>query len=789
MLENLLNLNQADELIDIQLLMRGSWMMLAVLLVAAVLYTAFTYRVVRNIPSKGRKLMILCQLIVLALLIVIVAMPAAKVRYTKNYRPTMLVLVDTSRSMSEQDKRVTPEDLQEALKILNELPLDEEASAQDLRDKMGAAQDQSRLELVKALFDHPDIDLLRRVGDRFDLRFFSFDEGIAPEGGADDAAAWLAAREATGEESRIGSAVKEAVSRYNGLPIAGAMVFSDFGWVKGEDPVHVAGEMERRGVPVYAVPIGLPAPPDAMIAEVIAPEAVFRGDPVTLRARIESRGLAGRDSSMSLKVNGEEQQVAPILFEDGSQFVELKYKPEQDSGTVELTFEVDGTDADTNLKNNIATHRLRIIDEKIKVLYIEGMPRWEFRYLRWVLLRNPHLQTRFLMTEGDPDLAKMSPHFMPGFPSDVRNIFEYDLIILGDVSAKYFKPGQLELLETQIKEHGGSLIMIGGTLHAPASYQGTPVETILPVNIGVGKPRVVSNNVSPQLPTDQAQSSITTLLDDPKSNQSVWDRVRPLGRLPVLSGPKPSANVLLELPAQNAGEPPYPLVSWHPYGKGKAMFVASDRLWRLRLEVGDAHHAKFWGQSIQFLAMSRLLGQNKRISLQTERKRYNPGEPVRVYANVLSETYEPVVKDSHTVVIERPGFEDARQELQLIPDPQTPGLYVGTFPAGEEGQYTVGALAHEAEIAGSVEFFVAFDSLEDRDTSAKPELAQAIAEASGGQVVSPVALPGFVEALPSQEMTRVVSREIELWDTPLLYLPLLLFAGLEWYLRRRESLL
>ena len=789
MLEKLLNLKPGEELVDLQLLMRGSWAMLAVLVVAAILYTVFSYRTVRKVPTKGRKLMVLCQLIVLALLIAIIAMPAAKVRYTKDYRPTMLMLVDTSRSMGVEDKRITEEALQEALRILDEIPLDEELSSQDLRDKMGLTEGQSRLELVRALIAHPEIDLIRRVSDRFDLRFFSFDSQIAPEGGADNAQAWLAGREANGEESRIGSAIKEAVSRYNGQPIAGAMVFSDFGWVNGEDPVHVASGMERRGVPVYTIPIGLPAPPDAMITEVIAPEAVFRGDPVTLRVRVESRGLAARDSSVSLKVNGEEKDSQPIALDDGAQFVEFKLRPEQESGILELEFEVDGTDADSNPMNNTALHRLNIIDEKIKVLYIEGMPRWEFRYLRWVLLRNPHLKTRFLMTEGDPDLAKMSPHFMPGFPSDVRNIFEYDLIILGDVSSKYFKPGQLELLETQIKEHGGSLIMIGGTLQAPSSYQDTPVESILPVNIGVGQPRGVPNNMSPRLPTDQALSPITALIDDPGANQRIWNRVRPLGRLPALRGPKPSANVLLELPSQNAGEPPYPVVSWHPYGKGKSMFVASDRLWRLRLEVGDAHHAKFWGQSIQFLAMSRLLGQNKRVSLQTERKRYNPGEPVRIYANVLSETYEPVVKDAHTVVIERPGFEDARQELVLIPDPRTPGLYFGTIPAGDEGQYTLGPQSHEAEVSSTVDFAVASDSLEDRDTSAKPGLAREIAQASGGRVVTPVELAGFVDALPSQEMSRMVSREIELWDTPLLYLPLVLFAGLEWYLRRRESLL
>jgi len=114
--------------------------------------------------------------------------------------------------------------------------------------------------------------------------------------------------------------------------------------------VHVAAEMRRRGVPVYTIPVGLPAPPDALIAEVIAPEAVFRGDPVTLRVRVESRGLAGSDSTLSLEVNGEEQQVEPIVFEDGAQFVELKFRPEQDSGTIELGLEVDGTAADSNPK-------------------------------------------------------------------------------------------------------------------------------------------------------------------------------------------------------------------------------------------------------------------------------------------------------------------------------------------------------------------------------------------------------------------------------------------------------
>ncbi len=789
MLNRLFNLEDGQRIIDMELLMRGSQALLAVFLIAALGYTIFYYRSVCRIPTKGRKIMGLCHLLALALLIVIVAMPVAKVRYAKTYRPTMLMLVDTSRSMAVEDKRVTAESLAEAAKILGGLPFDKEVAADVIQQQLGKSKGASRLDLVKALFAHPQIDLLRRAGERFDVRFFSFDRGIAPEGGADDAKAWLADRKANGDESRIGTAVREAVSRYTGLPVAGVMVFSDFGWVNGEDPVRVATEMQKRVIPIYPIPIGLPAPPDVMIGEIIAPEAVFQGDPVTLRVRVQSQGLDGRSTTLKLKVDGEETQSEAVVLAEGSQFVEMKIQPKQSSGAIQLDFEIDGTEADSNPKNNTASHRMRIIDEKIKVLYVEGSPRWEFRYLRWVLMRNPHLKTRFLMTQGDPDLPKLSPQYMAGFPKDVRNIFEYDLIIIGDVPSSYFKPGELELLEEQIKEHGGSLIMLAGSQSAPSSYVNTPVARILPVNIGVGKAQAIANNRFPKIPKDEARSSITTLADSPEVNQQIWSKVRPLGRLPILDGPKAGANVLLNLSGDSAGTPDYPIVSWQTYGKGKCMFVASDRLWRLRLEVGDAHHARFWGQSIQFLAMSRLLGQNKRISLQTERTSYNPGEPVRIYANVLSDSYEPVEKESHTVVIERSGGTDSPQQVVLVPDPSTPGVYFGTHVAGQKGDYLLRGRDGETEITGTVEVTVSDDPVEDRDTAAKPEIAHAIAKASGGSVIAPRALSGLIDQIPAPEMSRIVAREMELWDTPLLYLLLVLLLGIEWFLRRRENLL
>jgi hypothetical protein len=187
--------------------------------------------------------------------------------------------------------------------------------------------------------------------------------------------------------------------------------------------------------------------------------------------------------------------------------------------------------------------------------------------------------------------------------------------------------------------------------------------------------------------------------------------------------------------------------------------------------------------------MSRLLGQNKRISLQTERTSYHPGEPIRIYANVLSDTYQPVEKESHTVVIERKGGAESPQKVVLLPDPSTPGLYFGTHVAGQKDDYLLRGGDGETEITGEIGFSVTDDPVEDRDTAAKPEIAAEIAKASGGKVIATRDLGTWIDKIPAPEMSRVVAREMDLWDTPLLYLLLLLFLGIEWSLRRRENLL
>ena len=123
-------------------------------------------------------------------------------------------------------------------------------------------------------------------------------------------------------------------------------------------------------------------------------------------------------------------------------------------------------------------------------------------------------------------------------------------------------------------------------------------------------------------------------------------------------------------------------MAWHRYGTGKSLFGATEELWRRRREVGDRYHARFWGQTIQFLTLSRLLGANKQISIETDRNSYSAGDQIRVFANVLTESFEPVEGDSYEVVLEEKDNPDSATTIEMTKVESTPGLYSGSYLAG-----------------------------------------------------------------------------------------------------------
>ena len=259
--------------------------------------------------------------------------------------------------------------------------------------------------------------------------------------------------------------------------------------------------------------------------------------------------------------------------------------------------------------------------------------------------------------------------------------------------------------------------------------------------------------------------------------------------LPNLAGAKSGATVLLRLPKANDAEADYPLVAWHRYGTGKSLFVATEDLWRMRLEVGDRFHARFWGQTIQFLTLSRLLGANKQISIETDSNSYGAGDQIRVFANVLTESFEPVEGDSYEVVLEEKENPDSATTIEMTAVESTPGLYAGSYLAGKDGNYEIKTQPQDADISNVVEFSVQTVDLEDRETAMQPDVARQAAEISGGRQLSLASLGDFPSTLPEETLiANTVKIERDLWDTPLWFILIAALAGAEWFLRRKDNL-
>ena len=790
MLTKLLGLDEVGPITYFEFLLRHPWpgLVALVLVAAAIAYAAFLYRRERSLPVGRRVLLGVLRAAVLGLVMLLVFEPILGLEMIVKLPRTVLVLLDTSESMGFHDPRQTETELKDAALALGKIPFEEASRAlpEKVISEVGGA---TRLDLAKGLLDNPNLKAFERLGQDFTVRYFGFGDHLEPTTGKGEVVADALRRAAPmAKVTRMGTAVEEAVSRSTGQPIAGVILLTDGASNEGLEPTAVAGLMRERGIPLYPIGLGLPHPLDVRLQGLLVPDTIFAKDRVPVRIQVASTGYAGRAANLTVSLDGKEVATKSVTLSNRPQFEELVFIPEEKAGSANLEVAIAELPGESTNKNNRVAKTVRVIDEKIKVLYVEGRPRWEYRYLRQVLLRDHRLDTQFLLTEGDRDLAASSPQYLTDFPEEAGKAFHFDLVILGDVPASYFSHTQLARMEELVQKAGGSFLMLAGTRYAPLTYMGTPIASLLPVNVRNEGWQSVDDAACPIIPTTGAESAVMTL-DVPKQrNQELWSLVRPLFKIPVLEGAKPGATVLAELARGGRSGEPYPLIAWQRYGSGKSMFIGTDQLWRIRFKQGDKYHARFWGQAVQFLTLSRLLGENKRIQIEADSQDYRAGERVQVTANVLDEAYEPVKVPAYNVYLDRlePAKETTPLRLESVPGIR--GLFQGFVTPEQPGRYVIRAAPGDQAVSSAAEFAVKASSLEDLERAMQEDLLKKMAEVSGGRFFTVRDLPDLVKTIGGDERTTVIRRERELWDLPIVFGLVLALLTVEWLLRRRYDL-
>ena len=761
-----------------------------------VLLSLYLYRRPGGMPFGLRAFLALSRIVVLAFVVATLLEPTAIITESHTISRSLPVLLDVSESMSMEDQRKRPEDLVSAAAALGMVSSDDDTDADRMVMQLDAKQRQkiatsSRLDLGKAILSQSGRPVLEAFAESLDLSYHTF--GRSPRLISDDnlvTTEALAGLKAIEQETSIATSL-EAVASSGGVPPAGIVLLSDgIDNASSQRSEAILRDLGARGIPVYAVPIGLSDPDDVSIQNVVIQEVAYSGDKVPVRVQIKSKGYERRTARLAVLLNDRRVSSRIVRFDGGLQFEEVDFRVDvYEKGAVQIDVLIEPFDNEISMANNRISRTIRIVNEKVNVLYVEGNARWEYRYLRAILKRDPRINATFISSNVGPEVARNSPEHIERFPSDREEAFQYDLVILGDVDKSFFTDEELSLLEELIRDRGASLLMLCGPMHSPGSYAGTSVETMLPVRFDSNSDwENIAETVYPVLTPEGRSSLVMTLENEAELNDRVWSRMAPMDQLPPLLSAKPGATVLAVLSDSTSRGQGYPLVAWQRYGTGKCMSIASDRLWRLRYRTGDKYHWRVWSQCIQFMTLSRLMGEHKRIRLETDRSTYPVAGQCRLYAHVMDENFEPVVQSVFETYVSNLEGGKTKQLVSLRPDKSQPGLYEGYFSPPEKGRYRLEANEEDSATSNTTEFQVTEIRKELIETDMNLSYLQRIAELTGGAILEPKKLPELSSLVNDRLVTTELRSERPLWDNGIVAFLLVALLGAEWILRRRYDL-
>jgi len=467
----------------------------------------------------------------------------------------------------------------------------------------------------------------------------------------------------------------------------------------------------------------------------------------------------------------------------------LQFTPDHD-GLAVYRAEVPVAEGETVTENNAREFTVEIQDDRLPVLYAEGSPRLEYRFLRRALFRDPNFRVvgllrlasdRFYVQGADESEKWLTE----GFPRTPEHLFGFQAVILGDVEAAMFTPEQLALLEEFVKTRGGGLLMLGGVnSFGLGGYAGTPVARLLPVRVGAGDAAYSDETLQAQPTAEALAHPVMQLLPDPEQNRRLWSSVPDLIGITPVSGVKPDAALLLA--DRRAGRPVFAVQN---YGAGRvgAFTSGGSWYWQVSMPASDETHERFWKQVIRWL----VLGARDHLTVETDAEIYARLSPVLIRATVLHQDLRPNNDAEVAASVRDPlgNTTDIPLEWTLSEE----GVYECTYTPETEGNYEVSVRVEAAKTDKAVTGFLVSEPVQEfSDAGLKREALEAAARLTGG------AYFGTDEAAALAQRVRQDVRALQrsgrvggrspIWDMPLLFLLLIGLMVAEWVIRRRNGL-
>jgi len=682
---------------------------------------------------------------VVALVLILLWRPAIVVAELKPQQNIVAVLVDDSRSMAITEDGTTRE--ARAIQALNS-------------------------------------GVLTDLQKKFQTRLYNLDTHVSRIPG-------LAGLAASGPPSatatRIGDSLKQLTEETSDLPIGAVVLLSDGSDNTGGIDRETMAALRQRRIPVHTVGFGREQMDrDVEINDVEVAPRTLAGSRLAATVKFHQRGYSGRKSMLRVRDGAKTVGAREVTFgRDGEIQGETLLFDVGSAGEKAFQFSIDTLPDEENSSNNSMVRLVDVRADKRRILYMEGEPRWEYKFIRRAEDDDPNVQLTSLVRTTENKIYRQGvdnpDELADGFPSSSESLFGYQGLIIGSVEVSYFTPQQQALIKQFVDQRGGGLLFLGGRFAlADGGWSSSSLADLLPVVLPNRKDTFVRDPATAELTPAGADSIICRLVEDPDDNAKRWKQLPYLMNYQDAGTPKPGAVVLVQM---NTGHGRLPLLITENYGRGRTALLATGGTWRWRMSVSleDQSHVIFWRQLLRWLVTDT----PGRVTASVASPILFDEGHVKFSAEVRDKDYLPESDAQVEARISGPGVNS--EVVELTPDSRTAGLYHGEWTADTPGGYQAEVVAKLGDGEGrDIASFERMDGVaENFHTEQNRELLQKLSEETGGRYWRPQDLSKLPSEIGYSEAGITVRETKDLWNMPAVFLLILALLGTEWLLRRK----
>jgi uncharacterized membrane protein len=732
-------------------------LILIFLLAAAFIYFIYLRPRIR-LPRKTTALLIALRAALLTLMIVLLLRPVVVVSSVIPRSSYVALVVDDSLSMK-------------------------------LHDAAGGA---TRLDSVKqALLNVGPNSFLSRLEQRFKTNLYGFSGALTRLKDGNDLYG-------EGRTSDLAGALDETIKRSSGMPLSAIVLATDGASNVPSDIANTLRELRARDIAVFTIGVGNTAKPlDAELTRINMPRRVLAGSRVNIETFVGLSGYGATKVLLGVREDGRAIKTEEFnLRGNDTEAVNLEITPTA-PGIHRYTVEITPLDGEITVDNNKQDALVEVTEGPLRILHVEGEPRWELGKIREALqLNEKNIVLVSLQRTGENKFYRQGignqTELVTGFPKTEEELFSYDGLVIGSVEAGFFSADQLRSIEAFVARRGGGLLALGGRLSFDGGkYKGTLLDDLLPLSL-TGGPVDDANSYAPVYKptlTGAGESHpITRLNDDRGANQKIWNDLPPVSVSEALTNVKPGATVLLEARKTDNSGAHVPLLVQQRYGRGQTLaLTASDTWrWRMRMDAKNNSHETFWRQLLRYVVSIT----PRQIEISTAKDVYSMDDTVNIVADLRDKKFNAVGDAHATARVTKPSGTTVDVPLKFT-TLNNENIYTGEFKADELGRHQIaliGTSASLGQLNGQSDVLVSDLNREYYSAAQNSDLLKRIAAETGGKYYTPAQVKSLLDDLTYRQTPYSERVTKDLWDMPVNFLLLIGLLSAEWFLRKREGL-